>query len=183
MRVPYKRWPVESDTKAAKIRHRSVIGVTALSTVFARPLSHGSRTVIAVFAGHLPVFDEENMKTKAIVLTLLFSLALWAQTAAPPVPSTGGDTAVSCPCCKNMEQGKTCADCCKDGKCAMADGKACCKDGKCAMAESKGCCAGMKDGKSCCARGKDGKMSGCCKQANQGKGCCGKACMRTSKAA
>jgi hypothetical protein len=127
------------------------------------------------------------MRTKAIVLTLMLSLALWAQTPAPPALSTGTtgtDQAATCPCCKNMEQGKTCADCCKDGKCAMAEGKGCCKDGKCGMmAEGKGCCAGMKDGKACCAPGKDGKMAACCKRATKGKGCCGKMCMRSSKAA
>jgi hypothetical protein len=123
------------------------------------------------------------MKIKAMLLLLTLSLTLWAQTPAAPSAPAATDQAATCSCCKNMEAGKTCADCCKDGKCAMADGKAgCCKDGKCDMAKGKGCCAGMKDGKGCCA-GKDGKVAECCKQAGKGKGCCGKACMRTSKAA
>jgi hypothetical protein len=123
------------------------------------------------------------MKNKAIVLILMLSLATWAQTPAAPAAPGDTDQAATCPCCKNMEQGKTCADCCKDGQCAMAEGKGCCKDGKCAIAEGKSCCAGMEKGKGCCAPGKDGKVAGCCKQASKHKGCCGKACMRTNKAA
>lgn len=122
------------------------------------------------------------MKTKAIVLCLMLSLALWAQTPAPPAAPTSTDQAASCDCCKSAQQGKTCADCCKDGKCAMVEGKGgCCQGGKCAMAQGKGCCASMEKGKACCA-GKDGKVADCCKQASKGKGCCGKACLRTGKA-
>ena len=119
------------------------------------------------------------MKTKVLVVlfTVLFALAMMAQTAtqaAPSAPATG-DKATTCACCNhdmaNMKPGDKCPMM-KDGK--MANGKACCgKDG--------GCC---KDGKCDMAAHKDGKM-GCCGdkcpmikdgKTASGKSCCGGKC-------
>ena len=80
------------------------------------------------------------MKTKlmVVVITMLFAMAMLAQTATqtPPAAPATGDKAGACPCCSG--------DKCpmgKDGK--MADGKSscgegCCKEGKCDMAAHKG---------------------------------------------
>jgi hypothetical protein len=141
--------------------------------------------------------DEEIMKSKAmlVVVTMLFAVAMMAQTATPAAPAVG-DAASGCACCSHdmanmkagdkcpmmkdgkMADGKSCCgkdgDCCKDGKCAMKDGKM--ADGKmCCGAAS--CCAGdkcpmMKKGKttaggSCCAKG-----SACCKGGTMP--CCGR---------
>jgi hypothetical protein len=124
------------------------------------------------------------MKTKAIVLmfTLVFALAMMAQTATQTTPApAAGDKANTCACCNHDKTDAKSGDKCpmmKDGK--MADGKSCCgdgccKDGKCDMAAHKG--HDMASGKSCCGEGccKGGK----CEMAahKDGKaGCCGDKC-------
>ncbi len=122
------------------------------------------------------------MKTKWIVfgITLVFALAMVAQTAsqAAPAAPAAGDKASACPCCAhnmaNMKSGDKCPMM-KDGKmakgasCCGKDG-GCCKDGKCDM-------KAMKDGKmACCADGKCPMMS------KDGKaGCCGDKCPMMKK--
>ena len=120
------------------------------------------------------------MKTKwmVLVVTMLFALAMMAQTAtqtAPAAPATG-DKASSCACCNHDMAGMKPGDKCpmmKDGK--MADGKSCCgegccKDGKCQMADNK-------DGKSCCSGGKCAMMS----KGDAKGGCCGDKCPMMKK--
>lgn len=131
------------------------------------------------------------MKTKVAVIlfTLVFALAMMAQTATQATPAPAGDNAKTCACCnhdksdaKAGEKMSGCSKdggCCKDGKCDMKahkDGKmACCSGDKCPMMSSK-------DGKSCCEgdkcpmmKSKDGKTA-------SGKSCCGKdgGCCKTS---
>ena len=126
--------------------------------------------------------SEEIMKTKWVVLgiTLVFALAMVAQTASQSAPAgpAVGDKASACPCCghdmANMKPGDKCPMM-KDGKmakgasCCGKDG-GCCKDGKCDM-------KAMKDGKmACCADGKCPMMS------KDGKaGCCGDECPMMKK--
>ena len=119
------------------------------------------------------------MKTKVMVVlfTMLFAVAMMAQTATPAAPAAG-DKASGCPCCS----GDKCPMM-KDGK--MADGKSCCgdgccKDGKCDMAAHKG--HTMADGKSCCGEGccKDGKCSMTAHKDGKG-GCCGDKCPMMKK--
>ena len=138
------------------------------------------------------------MKTKMMVvaMTMLFALAMMAQTAtqgAPAAPAAGD----KCPMMKDgkMANGKGCCGdgCCKDGKCDMAahkshtmtngkscHGEDCCKDGKCNMADNKegkaGCCGDkcpmMKGGKPAAT-----KSHGCCRSVAE-VSCCrtGAAC-------
>ncbi len=98
------------------------------------------------------------MKLKTLLITLLFAVSMWAQTAATPAPADKpADTKATATCCKDG------ATCCKQGaascKGKMADGS-CCKQGA----------AGCKDGAACCGKGKTAKAE-CCKN---GAGCCGK---------
>jgi hypothetical protein len=125
------------------------------------------------------------MKTKlmVVVVTMLFALAMVAQTATQSVPSAPatGDKASGCACCTG--------DKCpmgKDGK--MADGSSCCgegcgKDGKCDIAAHKD--HAMPNGKSCCGEGccKDAKGDMAAHKAGKG-GCCGDKCpMKGAKSA
>ncbi len=114
------------------------------------------------------------MKTKVmvVVVTMLFTLAIVAQTASQAAPATG-DSANACACCDHDKADTKSGDKCpmmKDGK--MADGNACCgegccKDGKCNMAahkDAKADCCGdkcpmVKDGKAAAAK----SSAGCCK--------------------
>ncbi len=123
------------------------------------------------------------MKFKTLLVTLLFALNMWAQTAAPVAPADKPADQAKASCCKDG------AKCCKDGagccghhaKNASAksdcckDGAACCKDGK-DMAKAD-CC---KDRSKCCKEGAD-----CCAKMASGehKNCCGgKMCERHKKA-
>ena len=87
------------------------------------------------------------MKIKTLIVTLLFAVSMWAQTAAPVAPADSAKAG----CCK---EGAACckdgADCC--GKNAKAD---CCKDGAECCKKGTDCCAKMakvdgKDAKGCC---------------------------------
>jgi hypothetical protein len=117
-----------------------------------------------------------------VVFTMLFALAMMAQTAtqtAPAAPATG-DNAQACGCCDHDK-----CPMMKDGK--MADGMSCCgkdggcKDGKCDMKAHKdgkmACCSGdkcaMKDGKMASGKGCCGKDGGCCKT-TASTSCCAK---------
>jgi len=101
------------------------------------------------------------MKTKVmvVVVTMLFTLAMVAQTASQAVPATG-DSANACACSDHDKADAKSGDKCpmmKGGK--MADGNACCgegcgKDGKCDMAAHKDHTV---------ANGKSGCGEGCCK--------------------
>ncbi len=123
--------------------------------------------------------NEEIMKTKWMIfgITLVFALAMAAQTATPAAPAAG-DKASSCACCghdmANMKPGDKCPMM-KDGK--MAKGASCCgKDGDCCT-DGKCDMKAMKDGKmACCADGKCPMMS------KDGKaGCCGDKCPMMKK--
>jgi hypothetical protein len=126
------------------------------------------------------------MKTKAVVLmfTLVFALAMIAQSTTQSTPAPAGDNTKTCACCnhdktdaKADEKMACCGKdggCCKDGKCDMAahkDGKmACCSGDKCPMkTTSKD--GKMADGKSCCAGGKCPMMAKD-KKATNGRCCC-----------
>lgn len=137
------------------------------------------------------------MKTKltVVVITMLFGLAMVAQTATQSVPAApaNGDKASGCACCTG--------DKCpmgKDGKCdmaahkdpAMANGKSCCtegccKDGKCYMAihkAGKGRCCGDK----CPMKGVKAASVSCCTEGatscHAGAACCGKGKVPPAKA-
>jgi hypothetical protein len=99
------------------------------------------------------------MKIKTLIITMLFAVSMWAQTAAPASADKSAPTKATASCCKDG------AACCKDGagccgKNKMANGD-CCK-------ENAACC---KDGASCCGKDKMAKAGG--------KDCCGgKMCQR-----
>ncbi len=114
------------------------------------------------------------MKSKALVLisSLLLALGMMAQSATQATPAPPDTKA--CACCNHdkadAKAGESCCkDCCKDGKCAMkdgkmADGKSCCSGDKCPMmkdgkmADGKACCSGDK----CPMMAKGKKHAGCC---------------------
>lgn len=80
------------------------------------------------------------MKFKVLLLTLLFALGMWAQTAAPKSEAKPGASQPKAACCDNEK-------CCKSAQ--TKDAKSCCKDGECPMmAKSdagkaeKSCCGG-----------------------------------------
>jgi hypothetical protein len=111
------------------------------------------------------------MKSKSIIIlvVLLFTVALFAQTATQnPTPKVDDKT---CACCKDKD-GKA-MDCCKDGKCCT-DAKMCARDKDGKMA----CCKGeMKDGKMACCGDKCPMMKGDKKDDKVAKaGCCGDKC-------
>ena len=144
------------------------------------------------------------MKTKlmVVVVTMLFALAMVAQTATQSVPSAPatGDKASGCACSTEdkcpmgkdgkMADGSSCCgeSCCKDAKCDMAAHKAGkgggCGD-KCPMKGAKSasgsCCT---EGATCCHAGAaccgDGKVpptaalveGDCCKSAAEASSCC-----------
>jgi hypothetical protein len=114
------------------------------------------------------------MKIKSLITLLVLSLSMWAQTANPPAAKSSAPAAKAedCACCKGMAKDHTCADCCKDGKCAMMkDGAKCpgMKDAKAACMGEKGCCGGMKhEGAKA-----EAKMGPHCEMGTNGKGCCG----------
>ena len=101
------------------------------------------------------------MRTKCLVLLLMLSVAVWAQSAPPAQPGAGSKTA--CPCCdKATSAGHDCADCCKDGKCSA--------DAKCSH-DAKMCAHKAGEKGSCCADGKCGST------AKEGQhACCGGSC-------
>ena len=114
--------------------------------------------------------EEIIMKFKTLLVTLLFALNMWAQTANSVAPTdTLGDNQPKASCCKDG------AKCCKDGagccghhaKNASAKGD-CCKEGA-------ACC---KEGASCCGHGKDMAKADCCKDGakccKEGADCCAK---------
>ena len=133
------------------------------------------------------------MKTRVMVVqfTMLFALAMMAQTAtqATPAAPVTGDKATTCACCNhdmaNMKPGDKCpmmkdgkmaccgagGGCCKDGKCdmkVMKDGKmACCSGDKCPMMTQKD--GKTAAGKSCCDGNKCPMMA---KGKNSSAGCC-----------
>jgi hypothetical protein len=86
------------------------------------------------------------------MFTLVFTLAMMAQTVTPATPAAAAENAKACACCihdktdgkagdKQTSEKMSCCGkdggCCKDGKCDMAthkDGKmACCAGDKCPM--------------------------------------------------
>ena len=130
------------------------------------------------------------MKTIAVVLmfTLVFALAMMAQTVTPAPPAAAAENAKACACRihdktddkagdKQTGEKTTGCDkdggCCKDGKCDRAthkDGKmACCAGDKCPMKTSTSKDSKIAAGKSCCAGDKCPMMAkgqkgdhGCC---------------------
>jgi hypothetical protein len=113
--------------------------------------------------------DTMKAKLTVILVVLLFTLALFAQTATQnPTPKADDK---SCACCKDKD-GKA-MDCCKDGNCCK-DAKMCARDKDGKMA----CCKGeMKDGKMACCGDKCPMMKGDKKDEKTAKaGCCGDKC-------
>ncbi len=112
------------------------------------------------------------MKCKALVLTLVLTIAGWAQTATPNAPPpTAPAQKANCACCAKMAS----ADAKEGQSCARHMGQS--VHGK----EMASCC-GDKNSKSCCAKNaavkcmNDGKAAGCCSECNQDKmaaSCCG----------
>jgi hypothetical protein len=102
------------------------------------------------------------VKLRTLVITTLFAVSMWAQTAAPASADKSAAT-------------KATASCCKDGAACCKDGAACCTKGEMAKAD---CCkegAACKDGAACCGKGKMAKA--------EGKNCCGgKMCKRNKSA-
>jgi hypothetical protein len=69
------------------------------------------------------------MKIKTLILTMLFAVSMWAQTAAPVPADKSADA-------------KATASCCKDGAACCKDGAGCCGKDKMAKADGKDCCGG-----------------------------------------
>ena len=124
---------------------------------------------------------EDLMKFKTLIVTLLFAISMWAQTAAPSAPEKPGDNRTKAACCKDG------AACCKKGvACCMSIASAsCCKTGAACCKEGAGCCAKQTADKAgCCKEGSECCKAGaaCCAnmaKATEGKDCCGgKMCKR-----
>lgn len=103
-----------------------------------------------------------KFKVFALIITLVLSLAAWAQES-PAAPNSTPKTETKS-CCHHAAGAKSCGHVSADGK------------------DAAGCCGEMKDGKSCCA-GKD--MKACMKQCKKEGGCkdgkcCGKADAKTA---
>jgi hypothetical protein len=124
---------------------------------------------------------------KLTLMTFVFALACWAQTATQTPGASGeaqkaatpqSETKAGCPCCQKMADSKNAMPCCAHHKHESGEDAAmCCCNGK----DDKSCMKGDNSAGSRCPGGNGsngkGKKGCCCSDCEQGDkmamGCCG----------